>query len=87
MSSLNNIIFFSTEVNTLDSQTKKLLKIVFEVTVMNLLMELEKLCYWNDAVQLLEQFSDWDGLASSQVCNHSCETFKWIFMICLVEVG
>lgn len=42
---------------------------MFEVTVMNLLIEMKKVCYWGDAVELLEQFTDWDGLVSSQVCH------------------
>lgn len=66
---------YSSGFDKLDTHTKKLVKVVFEVAVMNLLVEFDKSFEGNDAVELLEQFSDWDGLASSQVYDFFIEIF------------
>ncbi|KAJ8921547.1 hypothetical protein NQ315_003167 [Exocentrus adspersus] len=44
-----------------------LIKGVVEVIVLNLLFELERKCKWQEAMNMLQLFCDWDSLISSQI--------------------
>lgn len=57
-------------IEVLDAHTNKMVKVIFEVIIMNLLVEMEKVCCWKVAVNLLEYFTDWDSLVTSQVGKH-----------------